>query len=180
MRLHVLYLITCLQVCAGLFVCTAAISQRTVPPTSAFTVSGEIASELIVSTHDLEAFTTHTIGDFIVTNHKGEQKSIERDVRGVLLTDVLSQLKFQVEKPNELRAFYFVFKASDGYAVVFSWNELFNGPTGEHTFLVTHMNGKPVDQLDERILCITTSDYQTGRRHIKGLQEIVVKRADRN
>lgn len=167
-----------LMALACLFHYTGVACQRTVPPTTAFTVTGEIVQELQVQIEDLEEFEEHTIGDFVMTNHKGEQKSIEYDVKGVLLKDILSVLKFLVEKPNELRAFYFVFIASDGYTVVFSWNELFNGPAGEHTFLVTEMNGSPIADLEERILCITTLDDQTGRRHIQGLDTIDVRRAD--
>ena len=62
--------------------------------------------------------------------------------------------------------FYFVFIASDGYRVVFSWNEIYNTETGNNFFIVTEMEGKKLYDVDQRIIFISTADLKTGRRYI--------------
>ncbi len=100
-----------------------------------------------------------------------------KNVKGVLLTDLLKDVHITVESPKQLSEFYFVFKATDGYTVVFSWNELFNTETGNSVFVVVETDGKSQQTAPEKILLISTKDFKTGRRHIKGLQSIEVKRA---
>jgi hypothetical protein len=60
--------------------------------------------------------------------------------------------------------------------VVFSWNELFNNPLGKSVFLVTAEGGKNLQQMTDRLLVITTSDIHTGRRYIKSVEKIIIKR----
>ena len=38
--------------------------------------------------------------------------------------------------------------------------------------------GVKIDALDERILVVTNSDFKTGRRHVKGLSQILVNRVN--
>ena len=74
--------------------------------------------------------------------------------------------------------FYFVFIASDGYRVVFSWNEIYNTETGNNFFIVTEMEGKKLYDVDQRIIFISTADLKTGRRYIKGLEKIEVRQLE--
>ena len=94
--------------------------QRAIAPTNALTISGQVKAERTISLKDLSKYGQHDIGDFEVTNHMGELKSVEHGLRGVLLKDVLSETALNANKPNELRAYYFVLRASDGYIVVYS------------------------------------------------------------
>ncbi|MFM7400213.1 MAG: molybdopterin-binding protein, partial [Bacteroidota bacterium] len=73
---------------------------------------------------------------------------------------------------------YFVFVASDGYKVVFSWNEIYNTATGNQSFILTELKGSILANLEQRILFISTADEKTGRRYVKGLQRIEVRRAE--
>ncbi|HVZ55366.1 MAG TPA: hypothetical protein VG870_01800 [Chitinophagaceae bacterium] len=96
---------------------------------------------------------------------------------GVPLPVVLSRLQIACDSPKALSRFYFVFVASDGYRVVYSWNELFNSPTGEHTYLVLEKEGHPLTDMPDRILVFTQTDLHTGRRYLKGLSRIEVCQA---
>ncbi len=71
-----------------------------------------------------------------------------------------------------------MFTATDGYKVVFSWNEIYNAEAGNNFFILTEMDGKRIEKMDQRILFISIADFQTGRRFIKGLEKIAVKRME--
>lgn len=153
-------------------------SQRKVEPTSSVIVKGTVKTEFVITEEKIKAANQLDIPDIVITNHKGEIKDTAKDLRGVLLIDLLKELDIPINKPKELSEYYFNFIASDGYKVVFSWNELFNSPTGKAIFIVTSKNGKVLSEMDDKILLLCTSDIQSGRRHVKGLKEIVVHHAD--
>ena len=48
------------------------------------------------------------------------------------------------------RIYYFTCIASDGYKVVFSWNELFNTVAGNTVYIVTSKDHTSIEALDEK------------------------------
>ena len=68
--------------------------------------------------------------------------------------------------------------ATDGYKVVFSWNEIFNNALGQEIYIIVEKNGTGVEKLEDRITIITPTDNMTGRRYVKSLKKITVKRAE--
>ena len=68
-------------------------------------------------------------------------------------------------------------KANDGYTAVYSWNEIFNTVVGDAPYIVTEKDGKLASSMEEAILMISPKDFKTGRRHIKSLTTIEVRRA---
>ena len=60
---------------------------------------------------------------------------------------------------------------------MFSWNEIFNTETGNNLYIITEEDGKKMNEMDESILIASTKDFKT-RRYIKGLEKIIVERAD--
>lgn len=151
--------------------------QETNVPTSSFTISGDVMSPVIIQIADLKKWKVVPIGDVTITNHLGEKKSEARGLKGVLLKDVVSSAEINSESPKVLSEFYFVCKANDGYTVVYSWNELFNTAVGDKVFIVTEKNGKPASAMEDAILMISPKDFKTGRRQVKSLASIEVKRA---
>jgi len=165
----------------SLLLCTlisfAGFSQKAPGRTTSFVISGEVKSPVTITLSDLTKYPELSIGDVTITNHLGEKKSEQKALKGVLLKEVLQKVEINTESPKVLSEFYFQCKAADGYLVVYSWNELFNSPTGETVFLVTSKNGIKISDLDESILIISSKDYITGRRYVKSLTSIDVKRA---
>lgn len=157
---------------------TRAIAQKNVSITDAFTLEGQVRKELLITLDSLRAYPVDTIDSLVITNHLGQRKSTLTNIRGVSLKRILGQADIPVDSPKELSAFYFVFVAADGYKVVFSWNEIFNTKTGDGIFLVAGSNGKDAAELDNRIAVFSQSDAMTGRRYVKGLKKIVVRRAE--
>jgi hypothetical protein len=47
---------------------------------------------------------------------------------------------------------------------------------GDAVYLVTEKNGKTITDMDDSILVVSTKDFKTGRRNVKGLASIAVMR----
>lgn len=152
-------------------------AQKAFTPTRSFTISGEVKTPATIQIADLKKWKTVDIGPVTITNHLGEKKSEYKSMKGVLLKDVLSTVEFNAEAPKVLSEYYIMCKANDNYLVVFSWNELFNTATGNTVYIVTERDGKPIEQMDDAILMISSKDFKTGRRHVKSLSSIQVRRA---
>lgn len=153
-------------------------AQRIILPTDSFVVEGKIVKSLVVTIPDIAALPELVIKDQIIYNHKGEIKDTLTGLKGVLLKTVLAPVAYVYEKPRELNEFYFVFTANDGYRVVFSWNEIYNTETGNQFYILTTIDGKMIKDSDQRIIFISTGDLTTGRRYIKGLQKIEIKKVE--
>jgi hypothetical protein len=150
--------------------------QKTIKPADTLRVSGKIKTELAFTLSDFDKFSSNKISDITITNHLGEPKGTAKNLKGFLLKSLLDKIEYPSENPKLLSEFYFVFLASDGYKVVFSWNEIYNTETGNNLYLITE-EGKGIKDMPDRILIISTKDFKTGRRFIKGLERIMVERA---
>ena len=153
-------------------------AQRKITPTDSFTIKGNIKKEKTLTVKQLDSFPKTKLEDRIIYNHKGEIKDTIRNIKGVSLKTILKDVEFVYEKPKELNEFYFVLAASDGYKVVLSWNEIYNNDLGNNFYFITEMDGKSLKDLEQRIVFVATSDIQTGRRYIKALEKIEVKRIE--
>lgn len=152
--------------------------QRSVPPTDTLVISGKIKKPLRFTLAELDTFPKVSIKDQVIYNHKGELKDTITSMRGIPLKMLLAPVDYVYDKPKTLNEFYIVFVASDGYKVVFSWNEIYNTQTGNDFFIVTEMEGKTLKQIEQRIVFISTADLKTGRRYMKGLRRMEVKQAE--
>lgn len=153
-------------------------AQRTIPPTDSLWVTGKIKNPTVFTLANLNTFLKTAIKDQIIYNHNGEVKDTLTGMSGIPLKTLLASILYVYDKPKFLNEFYFVFIASDGYRVVFSWNEIYNTETGNNFFIVTEMEGKKLNDLGQRILFISTGDLKTGRRYIKGLEKIDVRQLE--
>ncbi len=151
-------------------------AQKTIRPTESISISGEIKKERTYTIADLLSLPALQLKDLVIYNHKGEIKDTLTGLMGIPLKSLFVASDFNVEQPKDLNEFYLVCIASDNYKVVFSWNEIFNSMTGDHVFLISHVKGQNMEQMPQRIACITTGDAISGRRYIKGLTRIEVKR----
>lgn len=153
-------------------------AQRTITPSETLKIEGKIKKGTTFTVADLEMFEKVEINDQKLYNHNGEAKGNLSKMKGVLLKTVLKSIEFDYQKPKELNEFYFVFIATDGYKVVFSWNEIYNTEAGNNFYLITEMDGKKLSEMEQRIAFIATADLKPGRRYIKALEKIQVHRAE--
>lgn len=153
-------------------------AQRTITPSESLKIEGKIKTGATFTIADLEMFEKVEINDQKLFNHNGEAKGNLSKMKGVLLKTVLKSIEFDYQKPKELNEFYFVFVATDGYKVVFSWNEIYNTEAGNNFYIITEMDGKKLKDMDQRIAFISTADLKSGRRYIKALEKIEVRRVE--
>ena len=109
-------------------------AQHEIKTTASFTITGEVNADKIITIPDFTKWKEQTIGDVIITNHLGEKKSEAKGLKGILLKEILESVEIKSESPKVLSEYYFVCKATDGYKLVFSWNEIFNSKVGESVF----------------------------------------------
>jgi len=152
------------------------LAQKNIEPTDQFTLLGLVEAPKTVTINDLDKQPNVILGDFKVTNHAGEFRKEYKNVKGVSLMHFLKDIKITAPSPKLLSEYFLVCRSSDGYSVVFSWNEVFNTEIGNTLFLVVEADGKSLKDSSERILLIATKDFRTGRRHVKGLQSIEVRK----
>ena len=146
------------------------------PVTSEFEITGTVKKNREFHLNDIAHLKQDSLGDLVLKNHRGEQKGVARQLKGVLLKSVLESVEIVTEKPKEYSELVITLIASDGYKNVYSWNELFNTEVGNHVYIITEMDGKPVNQVPDRILVISFSDINSGRRHLRGLAKIEIKK----
>jgi hypothetical protein len=154
-----------------LFAAFSARGQRQIPPSDSLKIEGAIKAKKIYTLAQLDTFTKVYIHDQVTCNNKGEPKDTLKNMRGILLKTLLAPIEYVYEKPRYLNEFYLVLVGSDGYRVVVSWNELYNTDVGNQFYIITEMDGKKVNDIS----CISTSDLNAGRRHVRGLERIEVR-----
>lgn len=151
-------------------------AQKPTKTSEEFIIEGRVKQAVRITLADLRKEKSQKIPDVVITNHLGEKKSEAKGLSGVLLRDILSRVELDAENPKILSEFFFVVVATDGYQVVYSWNEIFNSETGNHVFVITEKNGRSIAENEDRILIMCTSDRMTGRRNVKGVVTVKVLR----
>lgn len=155
-----------------------AFSQHDIKPTDQFTIEGLVKAPFIFQLKDASKYRSIRMDSVVIKNHLKERKGSVKNLRGILLKEILANVAIEQDQPKLLSEYYFVLVASDGYKVVFSWNEIFNTQTGEFVFIVTEKDGKSGEAVPDRIALLSPGDDATGRRFVKGLTKIIVKRVE--
>jgi hypothetical protein len=151
-------------------------AQKNILPTDEFIIEGKVKTPVAFSLNNVHDFSVVAIDSVIIYNHLQERKRAIKNIKGILLKDILAKVVFDAPGPKVLSEFFIVCIASDNYKVVFSWNELFNTDTGNHAIIITEENGKKGLEMDDRIALLCPADYATGRRFVKGLKKILIER----
>ncbi|MCU0327206.1 MAG: hypothetical protein MUF45_18565 [Spirosomaceae bacterium] len=152
------------------------IFAQTVESTNSIKITGLVENPVEITFQEIEKSKIVDLGNFKITNHAGEFRKEYKNVKGIALIDFLKEIKITASSPKVLSEYFIVFRASDGYSVVASWNEVFNTEIGNSFYIVVEADGKSLRNGSERILMIATKDFKTGRRHIKGLQTIEIRK----
>lgn len=157
-----------------LFIGGQSLAQSKFPPTKQIVITGNIIKNDTINFNDLKQYKDLKIKDIKITNHLGAYRSTLTDLRGILLTNILSDITLDQENPKEWSRYVFWIEANDGYKVSFSWNELFNNEVGKHVYLITQEGNKNLDEMENELAIISTTDQMTGRRFVKRVQKITV------
>jgi len=147
------------------------------PANIGVTVLGK--QETNITFEQIRRLPAHSLDSVRIYNHTGAYRSTLKNIQGGLLKDLLKDITFPVESPKALSEYYIICEATDGYKVVFSWNELFNTSVGDHTLLVTNIEHASQGKEKGPYVLLSTGDVATGRRYVKGLNYIHIKRIEK-
>lgn len=151
-------------------------AQHDIKPTEQFTIEGLVKAPFTFHLKDAGSYASKKIDSVVITNHLKERRNSIKNLRAISVKDILAKVELTESQPKLLSEFYFVFIASDNYKVVFSWNEIYNTATGDNLYIITEKDGKAGEQVPDRIALLSPTDHATGRRFVKGLQKIEVRR----
>jgi len=93
----------------------------------------------------------------------------------VNLTDLIAEAGLRNDAAGDFKRMVFVAAAKDGYAVTFSWHELFNTPVGENALIVYECDGEPLSAEDGAPVLFSGADIMAAPRHVKRLARIDVQ-----
>lgn len=99
-----------------------------------------------------------------------------QNFRGVRLTDVIDHVGIDLGGHKDGRRMVIVARATDGYVVTFSWNELYNTAIGKDVLVAWEKDGQPLDAREGQLLLISGQDIKTGPRHVRNLSGIEIVR----
>jgi hypothetical protein len=140
-------------------------------------VDGLVEAPFVINRAYLHTFAPENLDSLLITNHLGIKKSVLRHLKVVPLKKVLERVAIMSDNPTQLSQYHLVCSATDGSFEVFSWKELYNSGLGNEIYLLVESDGKPIEQLDNRMILFSNSDTYTGRRYIKGLSKITIGKA---
>jgi hypothetical protein len=95
--------------------------------------------------------------------------------RGVLLKHLILKAGLRPEPPGEFKRTVFIAVAHDGYAVTFSWHELFNTPVGERVIVAYECGGRALSSEEGVPILFSGADILPAPRHVKRLARIVAR-----
>ncbi len=145
--------------------------------TNSFIITGKVKNEKTYTLEELQKFPSTELQDINTScNPKAVEKT--KSIKVILLKTLLDSVKYDYEKSKNLGFYYFLFVSSDGYKIVFSFNEIYNTEVGNNLYIVTEMDNIKLEQLDSRIMLLSTKDIKGGSRNVKGLSKIVVCKAE--
>ena len=160
---------------ALLVMAAAAYGQEKISATDKFSVEGKVKNSFSFSLDMASQYAAVAVDSVVIYNHLMERKHVIKNIKGVLLKDVIEKAGIDISAPKLLSEVYITCIASDNYKVVFSWNELFNTEIGQHVLIITESGGKMAKDAQDRIAVIATADKATGRRYVKGLTKIIIE-----
>jgi hypothetical protein len=166
MKIKILFLL--------LFISSTLYAQTpTDASTNEFKISGKVKTEKVVSLSDLKSYKSVELQDINVScSPRKEDKA--KAVKGVLVKNILDSVAFDYEYSRLLGQYYFLFVASDGYKIVFSFNEIYNTEIGNNLYIVTEIDGKDASETSNKVLLLSTKDIKGGSRNVRWLSKIVV------
>jgi len=139
------------------------------------TVSGDVAATTALTIDELRKLSPQPIEDTRVAGAKGSSERTPRKYVGVLLRDVLNQVKLKEPEPRGLRKSVVVATARDGYKTVFSWAELYLTAIGDGVYVVYERDSAPLTADEGPLALVSLADTSSGPRHVKWLQAIDVR-----
>lgn len=152
------------------------VANPTVLVTERLQVGGAVEHPLDLGLAELRAFPAQKISEVPLICQSGANVGKLENFRGVRLRDVLEKEAIKAPAHNDVKKMVVIATASDGYAVVFSWSELFNTAVGDGVLVLFEKDGQPIPDDRGRIALVSTQDLRTGPRSVKWLKSLEVRK----
>ncbi|MDE1182309.1 molybdopterin-dependent oxidoreductase [Paraburkholderia sp.] len=137
---------------------------------------GDFARPMSFSVDDLQRYASAQADPFDLRCYTTNRFIRTVDAyRGALLKDLIGLAGLRTEVPGEFKRTIFIAAAQDGYAVTFSWHELFNTPVGERVIVAYECGGKPLNAEQGAPILFSGADILPAPRHVKRLSRIVAR-----
>lgn len=154
--------------------CTSAAFAHGVQPATpvrTLAIGGAVERPLKLDAQALRQRPAAQFTEVRLTDKQGKTGT----VRGIRLRDLLNEAGIVSRDHNTVKKLAIIATAADQYAVVFSWNELFNASAGDKVLVVLERDGKPLPDTEGPLALVSADDLRTGPRHVKWLQSIDVR-----
>ena len=138
--------------------------------------SGNVRAALDLSVEQLRALPAADFRELTLTSQSPAKTAATERLRGVPLKTLLERAVIVAPGRHDLKKTVIVARASDDYAVVFSWNELFNTVIGDGVLVVLERDGQPLGEEEGRIALVSAQDIRRGSRHVRWLNAIEVRK----
>ena len=145
-------------------------------PSHSVRITGAVKAPAEFDVAALKKLLPRNSGPVDVVCASGATVGKAQNFRGVRLTDVLDRVGIDLAGHKDGRRMAIVARATDGYVVTFSWNELYNTTIGKDVLVAWEKDGKPLDAREGQLLLISGQDIKTGPRHVRWLSNIEVVR----
>lgn len=164
--------LTCLTLSFFAFVLSLACATPALAHVApALTIGGGVERSLALTVENLRQRPSTELAEVRVAGKFGSRSV----VRGVRLRDLLKEAGIVTHDNNTVKKLAIIASADDKYAVVFSWNELFNARAGENVLVLFERDGQPLPHAEGPLALLSADDLRTGPRHVKWLRSIEVR-----
>ncbi|BCF99706.1 hypothetical protein PPGU19_042750 [Paraburkholderia sp. PGU19] len=142
----------------------------------AVTLAGDFLRPMQVTIDDLRQHASVTADPFDLRCYTTNRFIRKVDqYRGVLLKDLIDMAGLRNERPGDFKRTIFIAHAHDGYAVTFSWHELFNTPIGERVLVAFERGDQPLSVDEGAPILFSAADILPAPRHVKRLAGVVAR-----
>ncbi|WP_259295169.1 molybdopterin-dependent oxidoreductase [Paraburkholderia sp. DHOC27] len=141
-----------------------------------FVLSGQVLRPLTLSVEQLRRYDSVRVEPFdlrcFTTNRYIRKVGC---YRGVRLTELIEEAGLRNDAPGDFKRAVFMAMSHDGYAVTFSWHELFNTHVGESVLIAYECDDQPLSIEDGVPTLYSGADIMAAPRHVKRLARVVVQ-----
>src|SRR6188768_4211192 len=104
MKLNLLVVLLCM--------CLYSVAQKTITSTDSFVVEGSVKEPRSFNLQDLADLPVIAMDSIVITNHLKERKYAIKNIKGVLLKEILKKITIDQQNVKLLSEYYFVCVAS--------------------------------------------------------------------
>ncbi len=140
----------------------------------ALRICGRVTTPLVLDIEGLRSMESAQADDLPMICGNGDPKGCMGRCRGVLLADIINRAEILITGHNDTRQMFLIAASDDGYKVVFSWQEIFNTPTGEGIMVLLEKDGRSLYDEYGAVDLVSARDFLTGPRYVRRLRSVEI------